>query len=170
MITKPHIELRKVHESRALSEETPAYSAQIWVDGAHFCDVSNHGQGGSDMHHPPKGMTGSDLHARLRELETRIAATFPPQVLDAGGKRHEFPASLESVCYGLLDQRQAERHAKRLLGTQVLWLRDGEVRAIPFKNKGYTREQIVEHVRKKEPAARFLHEMPLLEAAALLVR
>lgn len=51
---KPKIELRKAKESKSLSEETPAYTAEVWVDGTHFCDVSNHGQGGPDMQHPPR--------------------------------------------------------------------------------------------------------------------
>lgn len=40
-------ELRKVKIARNLSEETTAFTAELWLDGRKVADCSNHGQGGS---------------------------------------------------------------------------------------------------------------------------
>lgn len=166
MTAKPQIELRRVSHSKSLSEETPAYSAQVWIDGAHFCDVSNHGQGGPDMPHPPKGMTNSDLYPRLKALNERIAETYPR--LEYNGT-DVGPSDLECICHELLDQAEADKWVKRTLNAQVVWLNaKGEVRAIPLKKR--PRDLIVAHVMKKEPDVRFLADMPFAEARKLLLR
>jgi hypothetical protein len=168
MSKQPKIELRKVRESRSLSEETPAYSADIWVDGKPFCTVTNHGQGGPDMHHPFK----ADPRFRLRfeELEKQIAATYPADTYEAGGETHSMPCSLELLCHKELDRIATEKTVKRILATKVLWLRGDKVLQVALRKGGHTREQIVRHVRDQEPGARFLHEMPIEEATKYLVR
>ena len=168
--TKPKIELRKVSESRSLSEETPAYSAQVWVDGAHFCDVSNHGQGGPDMYRAPKWHGGAAmLDGPLIVLNQRIATTFPPCTYEAGGETHSFPRDLELVCHELLEQRSIDKRVDRLLKTKVMWIRDGKVYEFRIKGEAQSRERLVAYVRKREPNARFLHDMTRDEVVALLV-
>jgi hypothetical protein len=172
MTTKqPKIELRKVRESRSLSEETPAYSAEIWVNGEPFCAVDNHGQGGPDMHHPlGKGGTREGLYQQLANLEAAIRDTYPAETFEAGGETHSFPCSLELLCHRELDRIATEKTVKRILATKVLWLRDGKVFQIAVKKGGLPRDKIIAHVRAKEPGARFLHDMPLDEATKYLVK
>src|SRR5262252_3105022 len=93
---RPVIELRKVRESRSLSEETPAYTADVFVDGKRFCTASNHGQGGPDMHHP--FTADRTFRTRLEALEKLIAETYPAETYEAGGETHSFPCSLELLC------------------------------------------------------------------------
>ena len=171
MSTKPRIELRRVSHSKSLSEETPAYSAQVWVDGVHFCDVANHGQGGPDEVHGVKGETNSAFYPRLEALNARIAATYPSHTYDAGGETHSFDESLEMICHGIVWDADTDKAVKRDLAGKVMWLRDGRVYSISLrgKYKRFTREQIVAHVKTKEPDARFLHDMPLTEARKYLV-
>jgi hypothetical protein len=173
-MTKPVIELRKVSEARSLSEETPAYSAQVWVDGKHFCNASNHGQGGPDSQNPPdmSPRGAPTFAADLATLDARIAATFPKCTYQAGGETHSFDRNLELVCHELLEQRRIDKAIDRDLKTKVMWLRDGKVFEVSLKKiiaTGKDRDAFVAHVRAKEPAARFLHDMPRDEVVKLLV-
>lgn len=45
------IEIRNLKIARSLSEETTAYTADIYVDGVKSFAASNHGTGGCDMYH-----------------------------------------------------------------------------------------------------------------------
>lgn len=45
------IEIRSLKIARSLSEETTAYTADIYVDGVKTFAASNHGHGGCDMYH-----------------------------------------------------------------------------------------------------------------------
>ena len=42
------VELKKVKIAKFLSEETTAFSAQLWVDNEYIADVSNEGRGGNN--------------------------------------------------------------------------------------------------------------------------
>lgn len=55
------MELRKIKHFNELSQETMAFSAQLWVDGKHIADVSNNGEGGPNNIYPAKGYTWDDI-------------------------------------------------------------------------------------------------------------
>ena len=57
------MELRKIKHFHELSQETMAFSAQLWVDGKHIADVSNNGEGGSNNIYPAKGYTWKDVQS-----------------------------------------------------------------------------------------------------------
>lgn len=78
------IELRKVDYSARLSEETSAFSADVWIDGVKVGQASNHGHGG------PTTITPLNLSRRLDEyrktLPARIIERDPPFVLQPDGE------------------------------------------------------------------------------------
>jgi hypothetical protein len=45
-------ELRKVKVYRGMSEETEAFTAQLWVDGNYIADLKNDGHGGANRMTP----------------------------------------------------------------------------------------------------------------------
>jgi len=53
-------ELRKVKCFPEMSEETEAFTAQLWVDGKHLANVKNSGQGGCNEYQPVKPFTWKD--------------------------------------------------------------------------------------------------------------
>jgi hypothetical protein len=55
------MELRKIKHFNELSQETAAFSAQLWVGGKHIADVSNNGEGGPNNIYPAKGYTWKDV-------------------------------------------------------------------------------------------------------------
>lgn len=158
---KPIIALKKVSHSKTLSEETPAYSAQVWVDGAHFCDVTNHGTGGPDDQHPPRGTAPNDPSFRdaLKALDARIGATFPKFGLDGEG---DFVRDLETVCHELLDRAALEKEVKRDLSKKVMFVKptDGQVYGVKLAHPSH-RDQMIAAVKKKHGIAATLNELPL---------
>lgn len=44
------IELRRINHNPRLSEETNAFSAEIWIDGERAFEARNQGQGGCDFY------------------------------------------------------------------------------------------------------------------------
>lgn len=166
-----NIELRKVSHSKSLSEETPAYSAQVWIDGVHFCDVSNHGQGGSDMQHPPKGVSPNDtgFRDRLAALEKRIAAEYPKHSYQAGGETHSFDESFEGLCQGLLYRREVEAAVRRDLKAKVMFVKptDGKVYSVKIP-KGAAADRLIAVVKQMHKIDRTINEMPFDKAVELL--
>ena len=120
------LELRKVSWSKALSEETPAYSAQVWIDGKYFCDVSNHGTGGCDCQYPPKGMTNPDFQPLLAAMNARIKAEFPAETFKAGGDDFTMEQSLESLCQKELYRGDLIKSVKRDLSKKVVFTKPGK--------------------------------------------
>lgn len=54
-------ELKKVKCYPAFSEETEAFTAQLWENGEHIADIKNDGQGGSHIIYPVKPFTNKDV-------------------------------------------------------------------------------------------------------------
>jgi hypothetical protein len=68
-------ELRKIKSFEAMSEETEAFTAQLWVDGKHLADLKNDGQGGCNSVHPIKPFKYKDVEPYTSlEVETQISA------------------------------------------------------------------------------------------------
>lgn len=169
---KPKIELRKAKESKSLSEETPAYTAEVWVDGTHFCDVSNHGQGGPDMQHPPRASAPgrqAAFHQALQDLNARIKATYPPHTFEAGGKTHSLDVDLELICHELLGEMQVERDLRRLLKRTVAFVDPSKkgLRSYKGRYEGPQRAHLITETLRKVPDAKILNNLPFDEALAL---
>lgn len=161
------IELRKVSYNASLSEETSAYTAQVWVDGVHLCDVSNHGTGGCDMQHPANGKTHDDVSA----LNAWIKSTFPQK--DTGmllkGEPFIIEQDLESVCGDLLSEHLISRDLQRTLKRTVAFIdpASGKVMTYKGKHEGVARAHLVTETLRKKPGAKILNNLPFAEALAL---
>lgn len=147
---KPKIELKKVKVAASLSEETVAYTADVYVDGKLFAHASNHGHGGPDLFHPAKGFGVSDVVA----LEKLVKETYPKT--EFFGKLLD--ESLEAICQGLAEQDRLKTNFRSKLSKHFV-MEDGGKIYQAKKAKG--RE--VEHLAKLKaahPRARILNEMP----------
>ena len=160
-----NIELRKISHNQSLSEETNAYSAQVWVDGQHVCDVSNHGQGGPDMQYPAKGKTNADIAA----LNDKIKATYPPQSYVAGGDKFDYPTDLEVVCGQLLTDHLIGRDLKRLLTRTIVFHDPVSKKVLHYKTCKVDahRRQLCDVTMKKYPQAEILNQMKFEDALKL---
>ena len=154
------IELKSIKLSVSLSEETPAYTARLYIDGKHFGDVSNHGQGGPDMVYPPKGVRNSDFQPRLTELEARIAKEMP-KVDMSKYDMDDMEETLEGVCHRLVWEHDARRKLRSALSRKVLFTKDGKI----YETK--RSPGAIEAVRRDHPDTTILNELSLDEALAV---
>ncbi len=151
MMEQPKIELRSVDLAVNLSEETPAYTARVLVDGEHFADVSNHGHGGCDNVYPPKGKE-KGFRERLEALETKVAETYPEHDMseyDMSNMKESFEGLCHNLAYEFVDRKKF----KSQLSRKVLAFDDGKI----FVYKGKKSEQLMDAVAKKLPNAIILN-------------
>lgn len=118
------VELRSIAHNRRFSQETFLYSAQLWVDGKHFCDVENQGQGGPDLHSPVGKYTRDDVRALNQWIESML-----PREKMMGGMT--LKQTLESVCHGLIADWLMGKDLDRLLKSMSM-VEDGKL----FSMKG----------------------------------
>jgi len=160
------IELRKISHNKSLSEETNAYTADVYVDGVLTCHVSNHGTGGCDEQHPAKGKTYDDVKA----LNDYCKATFPKEAYDFGeGHKGESEVDLESLCGKLLEDSLITKDLQRLLKRTVAFFdpKDKSIRSYKGKIPDVARPSLVALTLKKTPHAIILNDLPFADAMKL---
>jgi len=104
IVSKPAaLELRKVKYSPTLSEETYAFTAEVWMDGKKEGTASNHGHGGMTTIYPPA----------LEDRLAKIAATLPK--VDAGDFSYQPTADsmIDDLLGDWLTAREREKLAKK---------------------------------------------------------
>ncbi|MDJ0390204.1 hypothetical protein QMO56_19005 [Roseomonas sp. E05] len=112
------IELRKIDYSASLSEETNAFSAEVWIDGKKEGHAQNHGTGGPTDVHP------NTLRARLDEY----GKTLPKVDIGAslGGEPHLIVQDAEWIVGQLLDDWILLRDLRKRLKKRVLYVELGQ--------------------------------------------
>ncbi|OUC53009.1 MULTISPECIES: hypothetical protein [Sphingomonadaceae] len=119
-----HIELRNVHYSTALSQETAAYTADLWIDGELAFHARNQGTGGADFYHRVGRWTQSEVDAWL-------AANRPPRSLDDFTCDHD----LELEVSDLLARWVEGRRLMRLLRTNLITIENGQILQYPLRKR-----------------------------------
>ncbi len=158
---KPVILLKSIDLHVGLSDETPAYTARLFVDGEHFADVSNSGHGGCDMVYPAQPRFSSPASAacfrsNLEELEAQIKATYPGHDYDFGGDaKGHMEESLEGLCHMQAWEFVEKRNFKSQLSRKVVMVEDGKVYSI----KGKKTPERVAAVVKQYPDATILNSL-----------
>ena len=159
MTYKPKIKLKSVQVHLGLSEETPAYTAKLFVEGAHFADVRNYGHGGCDYVDALKGKE-KNFRGRLKYLEGWIRDTYP----ETDMSEYDLPPmkeSLESVCHGLVWLHVDRRNLRSTLSRNLMVLDDGKVYAYTKRGDlGVMRGAL----EAKRPDATILNDLPFDEA------
>jgi hypothetical protein len=133
------IELRKLKIALHLSEETTAYSAEIWIDGQLAFHASNQGHGGPDLYRQIGRWSEKDVDAWL-------IANRPPQHVGS----LEIPHDLGIEVGALIAEADALAQVKRRLRTNVLTIEAKGVMAYPLRKR--PREIVERAVRATNPA------------------
>lgn len=156
------IELRKVVFSKALSEETNAYTADLYVDGALIAHLANRGQGGSDEQHPAKGKTYADI----QRVEEWIKANVPARETEfmIEGKPFIMEPDLESVCGDLLAEHLSTKELTRLLKRTIVYIVQKDVFTFKGKIEEARRPDLIARTRAAKPDAVILNALPFDEA------
>ncbi len=162
------IELKKIQHNARMSEETHCYSADLYVDGVLWGQVSNRGTGGCDDFHPAKGRNYGDL----MDLDKRIAAEHPPvDISDIG-----LPGQTMDALADLVNEFLTARIMKRMLAGNLTFFKDG-VPVAPAKGsiftialKGRSVESLASQLRTRHPSAAILNTMGADDALAAFRR
>ncbi len=153
------IELRKVEYSAQLSEETAAFSAEIWIDGQKAGHARNHGQGGPTLISPMSLGQRLDEHGKTLPVET--VAGEPPFVVQPDG---------EWIVGGLLKDWILRRDLQRDLRNRALFTRTdkpGLFRSSVLKPAQLDQVLGSSAIREKWNVAVFLNQLPVDDALRL---
>ena len=118
------IELRRINYNPKLSEETNAYSAEIWIDGEHAFDARNQGQGGCDFYRQTGRWTEAEVNAWLKIH--RPIRPFQGLPLEQ---------DLEAEVGDLLAHELEYRRLRRLLRTNLITIERGQIFQYPLRKR-----------------------------------
>ena len=139
--TPMQIELRRISYSAALSRETSAFSAEVWIDGELAFLVRNEGTGGADFYRQVGRLTQAEVDAWL-------ASNRLPRMLDEHlGCDHD----LEIEVSDLLIRAVEGRRLKRLLRTNLVTIESDQILHYPLRKRPLA--IIARAVRATNPAA-----------------
>ncbi|WP_294131775.1 hypothetical protein [Sphingobium sp.] len=118
------IELRRINHNPKLSEETNAYSAEVWIDGERAFDARNQGQGGCDHYRQIGQWTEAEVNAWLKS--NRPILPFQGLTLE-----HD----LEVEVGDLLAHELEHRRLKRLMRTNLVTIERGQIFQYPLRKR-----------------------------------
>ena len=122
-----NLELKSIKYTEWMSEETLCFTANLWVDGKVFAEVSNDGHGGChriNPHYKFKLDSTMPFYRRLKDVEAHCEAmpNLEPCELFAYG----LPMDLELWCNLEVEAWLARRDMKRKLKSHVLFQIEGK--------------------------------------------
>ena len=156
------VQLKSIKLHTSLSEETPAYTAKIYVDGKFFSNVSNRGHGGPDEYDWEVG------HKELTEVNDMIAEAYGNAggYEDKDGEVKYFAYDLEIVCHELAWRSVDVRNfASQLSRKSMILTEDGSV--FEWKCK-ISHPKIRGVIADKYPTATILNDMKAADAFDLV--
>ncbi len=118
------IELRRITHSAALSQETTAYRAEIWIDGELAFHAHNHGHGAADFFDKVGRWEVAEVDAWLKA--NRLPWALGDLTLD-----HD----LESEVSDLLTRALEGRRLKRLLRTNLVTIEKDQIFQYPLRKR-----------------------------------
>lgn len=139
------IELRTLRIIKALSEETPCYTAEIWIDGTLAFHAGNRGHGGADDYRQVGAITEAEVNSWLRA--NRPTRSFHGM---------SFEPDLEHEIARLMDEAEHLGLLRRRRRTNVIMIEDGEVYTYPLK--GRHAATLIAAIRAKKPDIEIVNE------------
>lgn len=118
------IELRRITYSAALSQETSAYTADVYIDGELAFHARNQGHGGCDFYHKAGRWTEAEVDAWLKV--NRPARSHQGITLE-----HD----LETEIGDLLARELEYRRLKRLFRTNLVTIERGQIFQYPLRKR-----------------------------------
>ena len=121
--------LKNIHVDLRLSEETNAFTADLFINGKNVGTALNNGHGGMTTCRA-KDQKGAEL---IREAETWCSQLPPDVVKFEDGSTHNLSISLDYYLARIVDERIAKReHARfeKLMGNSIIF---GNPDGIEFK-------------------------------------
>lgn len=155
------IELRNIKILASLSEETPAYTGTLFVDGKKIGDVSNHGHGGCDEYHGDEAAyTAAARFIHAQEKDDEPVNDYWKDKPDALAR-----LSFEGWCHTKAFESLEVKNFASKLSRSIMYTRPNEknIFAVTFP-KGKDKATILAAYKAKYPTYTFLNGMPTAEA------
>lgn len=163
------LELKSIKYTEWMSQETLCFTANLWVDGKVFAEVSNQGHGGcTDVHMHSKSVFGksgkrTSFYRRLKEVEAHCKSmpNLEPCALFHDG----LPMDLELWCNMEVEAFLARRDMKRKLKSHVLFQIEGKDGI--YQSKYHPRETDGSWTVFGSEKRRILNDMSEVDALAI---
>ena len=146
------LELKNIKYFASMSEETPCYKADIFINGKKAIHVSNRGCGGCDdiYAYPSFGLTQNGL----KELEQYLAKLqdddFEP---------------IDSWCHDRLYEYLDQKKIKRDMKTKFICINKNTNELFAYeKNTGISDSAFQDHMDKNHPSSTCLNFLPFDQA------
>jgi len=148
------IELKNIKEVKALSEETPCFTATVYIDGKKAGEVSNHGTGGCNNYHPRA------LYTRITEYADTLP-TYSAFGMDG------LKVDADTLIFRAMDVAQTGKALARILKNRVLFIKaDGKL----YQTRKITTNDVARLCAAGVPnAVKVLNTMPIDEAVAAYI-
>lgn len=159
---KTNIELKNVKITEKLSEETPCFTATMYVDGQRFCEASNRGFGGPNDYKPlPKTPAGTQnvVAAKIREINEELKDYRIP----TGWGNGYITPDIDCVVNSKVSEHARDKEIKKTLKKVAYYKpEDGEIYVLPSKHKP-TPETLkaVKETKWWKPENKMLNEMSM---------
>jgi len=144
-----HIELKNIKEMKSLSEETPCFTATVYIDGKKAGEVSNHGQGACNDYHP------RTLYARL-QAHADTLPTYSAYGMDG------LKVDADHLIFDAMEAVETQKAIARALKTRVIFIKaDGKV----YETRKLSASDVQRLCAAGVPnAVKVLNTMPINEA------
>ena len=119
------IELRRISYNAALSQETAAFAAEVWIDGELASHARNQGTGGADFYRQVGRWTEAEVNAWL------TANRLPRSLGDDLACDHD----LEIEVSDLLMRAVEGKRLKRLLRTNLIAIERDQILQYPLRKR-----------------------------------
>ena len=130
------LELKNIKYFESMSEETPCYSADIFINGKKAIHVSNHGCGGSDSQFPLDPFTFKDVRDLKDYLIKKSGDDFEP---------------IDSWCHDRLYEHVDQKKLKRDMKTKFICVDIDKNELYAYAKKGHSDVAFQNHMDKNHP-------------------
>ena len=163
------ITLKKVKLYPEISEETLAYSADLYIDGKLTAQASNRGQGEADLYTPTRfgASSNGEAQARIRAAEeffSQKTVTF-----ESGGRPYTMKGSLEIAVGEVLAHHESATQLRKRMGKHVVFVDSNGYTIFEVPARPADREKVAASIERDYPGCKILNGMTtdqLVEAVA----
>ena len=146
------LELKNIKYFASMSEETPCYSADVFINGKKAIHVSNHGHGACDdiYAYPSFGLTQNGLKEFEQYLAKLQDDDFEP---------------IDSWCHDRLYEYLDQKKIKRDMKTKFICINKNTNELFAYeKNTGISDSAFQDHMDKNHPSSTCLNFLPFDQA------
>jgi hypothetical protein len=120
------IELKNIQHSESLSQETNAFTANVYINGLRAAVASNQGHGGPIGYQPV-----NEFGRRLIKEAEEYCKILPAEKFTSGGKEYTLEMNLESVIDNLLEKHLQQKDLQKFRNKMERCMEQGLVYGVP---------------------------------------